>query len=469
MAEQTHTSWSGNDGTTLHEDDYHSESDPETELVSILETKGFSALAANNHNEAEKCLSKALELAHSKSKIGHEHIKAGLAAAYCFQMNWDAADAMLSPMSDSRSKLDILALECLHTIAMAMKEWKTPDSLEAGMRLCKKAMIGKKKLLGKSHQSYYLTVDLMGSLCVANEQHTEGSAWRELLPADWHSVRRRSQSPLEYLAQHVGGTHVHPTKATPLMAVPGEWPAGAKDVQQTSASENNPLRNKSHSRNTTTTEKEHKDKVELPKASARDYIDSAQDFVIPKDNKFCGKCSQLIGRKYESMNGEFYHTSCYASLHPAPDNNKKVEFVKITVWVYTNGVQDPPTTPKDNKFCAKCFQLISQRYKSMNGESYHISCYDSLHPTPDDQKRVELVKISTWVYINSVQDPPATSTDKKFCHKCFQLVGRQHRSMDGDFYHTGCFTSLFGVNYPATARTRTVQPKNTVCYLPHQV
>jgi hypothetical protein len=179
----------------------------------VFENRGLAELANKNHQEAEKWLLKAINLGHlrsPKSATTPERLKASLAVAYCFQSKWSEADNLLYPMSDSRGKLDALALNCLHAVSIAF--FMTSDDFEDAARTCKKALLGKKKLLGRSHNSYLLTVDLMVRICNAKGDSVETQGWRHFLPGDWPYDWSYAymNSPLDYLNEHMENANESP-------------------------------------------------------------------------------------------------------------------------------------------------------------------------------------------------------------------------------------------------------------------
>ncbi|TLD34661.1 Dimethyl-sulfide monooxygenase [Venturia nashicola] len=166
-----------------------SESDLEQELVEMFEKRGLQKLADKKYEEAEKFLCKAISLRSpfSKTTTSLEHVKASLADCYCQQAKWEDADRLLSELSDSRNKLDILALYSLHAVSHS---YFGKANLDAADRMCRKALLGKKKLLGKTHESYYHTLLLLACICDAKGDEVQGDAWRHFLPASLESQAR---------------------------------------------------------------------------------------------------------------------------------------------------------------------------------------------------------------------------------------------------------------------------------------
>lgn len=122
-----------------------------------------------------------------------EHIKANLADCYCQQAKWEDADRVLSAMSDSRNKLDILAIHSRHAVSHIY--FREAD-FDAADRTCRKALLGKKKLLGKTHDSYYHTVLLLACICSAKGDEVQGDGSRYFLPASLES--RTHPVPLDH-------------------------------------------------------------------------------------------------------------------------------------------------------------------------------------------------------------------------------------------------------------------------------
>jgi hypothetical protein len=182
--------------------DSDSDSDPEDGLVAMFEQRGLALLRGDEFVDAEKYLSQAINLRNrtsSRSKISIEHLQANLAIAYCYQAKWDEADRLLYPLSDSRNKLELLALHCLH--AVSVSNYHLRGDLDIADRTCRKALTGKKKLLGKTHSSYYETVKLLGEICVAKGNTLEAEGWWQFLPEDWHK-KYPAISALDYLEKH---------------------------------------------------------------------------------------------------------------------------------------------------------------------------------------------------------------------------------------------------------------------------
>lgn len=161
----------------------------------MFEKRGLQKLAGREYEEAEKFLCKAVSLRKpfSKSTTSLEHIKANLADCYCQQAKWEDADRLLSGLSDSRNKLDILALHSLHAVSHI---YFGKVNLDAADRTCRKALLGKKKLLGKTHESYYHTLLLLACICDARGDEVQGDGWRHFLPASLES--RSCPVPLDH-------------------------------------------------------------------------------------------------------------------------------------------------------------------------------------------------------------------------------------------------------------------------------
>ncbi|OCK76734.1 hypothetical protein K432DRAFT_445813 [Lepidopterella palustris CBS 459.81] len=173
------------------DDESNSGSDIERDLLNEFDRLATANVAKQDYPKARKYMRKAIskvESLYGSAGTTSSPLKAKLALLFCASQKWDDAETILQPMSDSKRNIEPLAMHCLHTLAIAHFD---AGHLDVADRTCRRALQWKKKVLGKSHPSYFQTVDLLADICEAKEEQEESEAWRHLIPSDFTSMNNK--------------------------------------------------------------------------------------------------------------------------------------------------------------------------------------------------------------------------------------------------------------------------------------
>ncbi|KAF1816362.1 hypothetical protein P152DRAFT_120686 [Eremomyces bilateralis CBS 781.70] len=162
-----------------------SELDVEAELAKKFEELALSNFRREDYSKAELFLRKlaARYKNDQESPAAIASIDLKIAFACCMQWRWDEAEAIAFPLTTGKSRIDIAPFHLLHAIALQRMNDGGDEGLGKAMKLCKRALGGKKKLLGKNSESFRQTTELLGRIYEAQGNHIEAEACRELYPA----------------------------------------------------------------------------------------------------------------------------------------------------------------------------------------------------------------------------------------------------------------------------------------------
>ena len=151
----------------------------------------FSQLCKDgNANKAEKLLHQVSEFGQT---LDLKIIKAGdlrdaellLAKALLREESIDNSEKILISLTHQEAKGDHDAariIDATHTLAQV---YLLGLKFEAARDVCKKAMMARRKLLGKDHDDYYQSLNLMICICKADGDNTMAMAYADLLPDGW--------------------------------------------------------------------------------------------------------------------------------------------------------------------------------------------------------------------------------------------------------------------------------------------
>ncbi|KAF5576951.1 hypothetical protein FPANT_10684 [Fusarium pseudoanthophilum] len=176
-----------------------SDSDSETEFARRIEELAIKNEAEGDHAKAEQFYRGAIE--HGESRPGSDitAMKARLAYACMRQQKWTEADEIMSPIAFERKTNDILVYHGMHALALAYLD---DSKLEEAERSCKRALWGKRKVLGKDHWGCWETLSLLVRICVARNKTMEAEVHQSFIPN--HATVETDQGALAYLDRSVG-------------------------------------------------------------------------------------------------------------------------------------------------------------------------------------------------------------------------------------------------------------------------
>ncbi|RBA20903.1 hypothetical protein FPRO05_08350 [Fusarium proliferatum] len=177
------------------------DSDSETEFARRFEELAIKNEADGDHAKAEQFYRGAIEHGESSSRpvIDITAMKIRLAYACMRQEKWTEADEIITPIAFERKTNDILVYHGMHALALAYVDDSKLDEAE---RYCKRALWGKRKVLGKDNLSCWETLTLLVFICKARNRIAEAEVHRSFIP-NYETIAIDPEA-LTYLDRSVG-------------------------------------------------------------------------------------------------------------------------------------------------------------------------------------------------------------------------------------------------------------------------
>ena len=193
-------------GTTAVGHTYHSDSEDDDLDRTLVKRLGELALESEqkgDYAKAEGFYRKILDRAGNNSSSPHDMASTRISMVYaCLrQGKWAEAEAIITPVAFGKQVADIAAYIALHILALAhMKNLQLDDA----EKCCKRALWGKRKVLGKTDPACWETLDLLASICEAKNDPLEAEAHRSFIPLS--NYQFTYVDPLDYvrLGRHTG-------------------------------------------------------------------------------------------------------------------------------------------------------------------------------------------------------------------------------------------------------------------------
>ncbi|PNP82764.1 hypothetical protein FNYG_03995 [Fusarium nygamai] len=177
------------------------DSDSETEFARRMEELAIKNEADGDHAKAEQFYRGAIDHGESSSRPVSDMTATKIRLAYaCMrQEKWAEADEIMSPIAFERKTNDILVYHGMHALAFAYLD---DSKLEEAEKCCKRALWGKRKVLGKDHWMCWETLSLLVRICTASNKMMEAEVHQSFIPNN--ATIATDQGALAYLDRSVG-------------------------------------------------------------------------------------------------------------------------------------------------------------------------------------------------------------------------------------------------------------------------
>ncbi|KAF5601338.1 hypothetical protein FPCIR_2317 [Fusarium pseudocircinatum] len=176
------------------------DSDSETEFARRIEELAIKNEADGDHAKAEQFYRGAIEHGESSLRPSSDinAMKIRLAYACMRQEKWTEANEIMSPIAFERKTNDILVYHGRHALAIAYLD---DSRLEEAEKCCKRALWGKRKVLGKDHWRCWETLSLLVRICTASNKMMEAEVHQSFIPNN--ATIATDQGALAYLDRSV--------------------------------------------------------------------------------------------------------------------------------------------------------------------------------------------------------------------------------------------------------------------------
>ncbi|KAF7556472.1 hypothetical protein G7Z17_g1395 [Cylindrodendrum hubeiense] len=170
-----------------------SDDDIDKELARRLEELAVTNQKSGDHEKAENFYRRAIDSGKASDR-SPQHLammRANLAYVCMCQQKWKEAEEILAPMAFEKKTHDILVYHGLHALAMVSAKG---SDLDAAYSFGKRALWGKRKVIGKSDPSCWDTSALLSRICFARNDIAEAEAHMSFIPSSYFQggLQRRS-------------------------------------------------------------------------------------------------------------------------------------------------------------------------------------------------------------------------------------------------------------------------------------
>lgn len=223
------------------DDESSSGSDLESDFLKNFEALAYTSFSNQNYSKAEQLLRMAVERSTGERSDAADFklLKLKLALCCCLQGKWDHAAGIVESLSKSRTASNLPIFHLQQAISLAHLEG---NRFEDAYNVCKTALNGKKRILGRTSADYYGCLTVFAAICEKRGSALEAEAVRHSIPEGWLPQSSiAALSPKQYILQHetlIGSVFSEETTSDsgPLSTRPGN-PAPPDTAQTGTVSE----------------------------------------------------------------------------------------------------------------------------------------------------------------------------------------------------------------------------------------
>ncbi|KAK4230334.1 hypothetical protein QBC38DRAFT_346034, partial [Podospora fimiseda] len=149
-----------------------------------LEDRATEKVRTGDIEQAEMLLEQAI-YRHGNSqrnRMDVNRLRIQLAVCYIYLGKFREAEPLVRQMTQLKMSTNEVIADLLHALSVA---FVGASSLVEAMRLCRQALIMKKRLLGVNNTSYYMTMGLLATIYDKSGESTYGDMIRDSLPWDF--------------------------------------------------------------------------------------------------------------------------------------------------------------------------------------------------------------------------------------------------------------------------------------------
>ena len=175
-------------------------SDIELDFLKNFDELACSSFLRKDYSKAEQFLRKAMERNTGESSNG-EHFKLlriRLAICCCLQERWELAAGALSVLSKSRAASNLPVFDLLQAISLG---YLANDRFHDAYRVCKSALQGKKKVVGKDSDNFHECLWILAMIYEKRGDPLEAEAVRLSIPAE-RIPQESTMSGKDYILEH---------------------------------------------------------------------------------------------------------------------------------------------------------------------------------------------------------------------------------------------------------------------------
>jgi tetratricopeptide (TPR) repeat protein len=175
-------------------------SDIELDFLKNFDELACSSFLRKDYSKAEQFLRKAMERNTGESSNG-EHFKLlriRLAICCCLQERWELAAGALSALSKSRAASNLPVFDLLQAISLG---YLANDRFDDAYRVCKSALQGKKKVVGKDSGNFHECLWILAMIYEKRGDPLEAEAVRLSIPVE-RMPTEGTMSGKEYILEH---------------------------------------------------------------------------------------------------------------------------------------------------------------------------------------------------------------------------------------------------------------------------